>query len=101
VTQEEFSKEVDSSESLWTVEDEEVHVVLQKAFKGDTWSSVFVGHGELDTLTKQEVQKKLLLERFQEEVVAPEQHPGFDFSGATMNGNVPDPRKFMGGVSHK
>jgi len=38
------------------------------------------------------LQKKLLLERFQEE------HGGFDFSDAQINGNVPDPRTFMGGI---
>jgi hypothetical protein len=38
-----------------------------------------------------QVQKRILLERFQEE------NPGFDFSGAEVNGTVPDPRTFMGG----
>ena len=28
------------------------------------------------------------------------QHPGFDFSGATFNGQAPNPRTFMGGMSH-
>jgi hypothetical protein len=28
------------------------------------------------------------------------QHPGFDFSGADFNGQVPDARSFMGGVKH-
>jgi len=37
-------------------------------------------------MTQSEVQKKILLERFQEE------NPGFDFSGADINGMVPDPR---------
>ncbi len=37
----------------------------------------------------------MLLERFGEE------HPGFDFSQAALNGTVPDPRTFMGGVSYK
>ena len=49
----------------------------------------------MDPVTQTEVQKNILLERFQEE------NPGFDFSQATMNGNVPDPREFMGGVSYK
>ena len=26
------------------------------------------------------------------------QHPGFDFSGATFNGEAPNPRSFMGGM---
>jgi hypothetical protein len=33
-----------------------------------------------------------MLERFQEE------HPGFDFSDAEFNGQVPEARTFMGGV---
>ncbi len=41
-----------------------------------------------------EMQKNILLERFQEE------NPGFDFSGAEVNGMVPDPRNFMGGVKY-
>ena len=35
-----------------------------------------------------------LIERFQEE------HPGFDFRSAEFNGQVPDPRAFMGGVKY-
>lgn len=49
------------------------------------------GH-ELDPVTAQSDQQRLLLERFQAE------HPGFDFSGATFNGQAPNPRTFMGGV---
>jgi hypothetical protein len=62
--------------------------------KGMTWNSVFVGHGELDPIAKDEVQKKILLERFQQE------NPGFDFSGAEFNGSAPDARTFMGGVRY-
>jgi hypothetical protein len=28
------------------------------------------------------------------------QHPGFDFSGADFNGNIPDATEFMGGVKY-
>ncbi|CAD8116815.1 unnamed protein product [Paramecium sonneborni] len=87
-------KQCDSSESYWLIEDEELHIILQKAYKGELWPSVFVGHGKVDPLTEQELQKKMLLERFQEE------HPGFDFSGAQVNGMVPDARSFMGGIKH-
>ncbi|CAK87582.1 unnamed protein product (macronuclear) [Paramecium tetraurelia] len=87
-------KQCDSSESYWLVEDEELHIILQKAYKGELWPSVFVGHGKVDPMTEQELQKKMLLERFQEE------HPGFDFSGAQVNGMVPDARSFMGGIKH-
>ena len=41
------------------------------------------------------MQKKLLLERFGEE------HAGFDFRDAEINGNVPDARTFMGGMNTK
>jgi len=40
------------------------------------------------------MQKKILLERFGQE------NPGFDFSGAEMNGMVPDPKNFMGGMDY-
>lgn len=46
----------------------------------------------MNFMQKEETQKKLLLERFQEE------HGGFDFSDAEINGNVPDPKNFMGGM---
>ncbi|RLN99765.1 hypothetical protein DYB28_002506, partial [Aphanomyces astaci] len=72
----------------------ELNVNLQKMKKGLTWDCVFVGHGELDPLTKGEVQKKLMLERFQQE------NPGFDFSNAEFNGAAPDARTFMGGVKY-
>ena len=89
-----MSKICDSDESYWFIEDEELHIILQKAFKGELWPSVFQGHNKVDPLTEQEISKKLLLERFQEE------HPGFDFSGAQMNGMVPNAREFMGGIKH-
>ena len=53
------------------------------------------GASQVDPFTQSEVQKSLMLERFQEE------NPGFDFSGATFNGQVPDPKTFMGGVGYK
>lgn len=48
----------------------------------------------MDALTNEEVKKKLMLERFQEE------NPGFDFSNAEFNGAAPDPQSFMGGVKY-
>lgn len=62
--------------------------------KAQTWTSCCKRHGELDAFTKTEVQKQLMLERFQQE------NPGFDFSNADFNGSVPDARTFMGGVSY-
>lgn len=66
-----------------------------KGSKAITWPSLLKGHGQIDPATREEVQKSLMLERWQDE------HPGFDFSGATFNGAVPDPKKFMGGAGYK
>lgn len=103
--------------------------------QGETWQAVIKGH-ELDPMSQQQDQQRLLLERFQREVRALEwrnwcvwqcscctptdaalvvpglppvfpcpvclpavQHPGFDFSGATVNGEAPDAATFMGGIS--
>jgi len=80
--------------SFWMIEDGELHIQLGKAHKAETWSSALKGHGQLDMFSEQEVNKKLMLERFQEE------HPGFDFSGASFSGQAPSARNFMGGVHH-
>ncbi|KXZ50178.1 hypothetical protein GPECTOR_17g815 [Gonium pectorale] len=76
------------SESFWTLEDGVLHVSLTKLDEGEPWRSAIAGH-ELDPATAQADQQRLLLERFQAE------HPGFDFSQATVNGSVPNPRTFM------
>jgi len=91
---EDLAGQVKASESYWMIEDDELHIQLQKMHKADTWSQACKGHQQLDPLTQSEVQKKILLERFQEE------NPGFDFSGAEVNGMVPDPKEFMGGVRY-
>eukprot|EP01067_Filipodium_phascolosomae_P008549 Filipodium_phascolosomae@DN730_c0_g1_i1.p1 len=85
---------VDVKDSFWMLEDDELHIQLQKMKKGETWTSVLVGHGTVDSFVKDEIQKKLLLERFEEE------HPGFDFSGAQFSGSAKDPRDFCGGVKY-
>ncbi|KRX07339.1 HSP20-like chaperone [Pseudocohnilembus persalinus] len=85
----------DSDESYWCIEDDELHIILQKAFKGQVWQSALKGHQGLDPLTQSQIQKNLLLERFQQE------NPGFDFSQAEVNGQAPDPRTFMGGIKHE
>ncbi|KAK1311616.1 hypothetical protein QJS10_CPA07g00003 [Acorus calamus] len=46
--------------------------------------------GQLDPYTVDLEQKRLMLQRFQEE------NPGFDFSQAQFSGACPDPRTFMG-----
>lgn len=91
---EELGGMVVKSESMWMIEDDELVVNLQKMRKAETWTCACKKHGELDPFTKTEVQKKIMLERFQEE------NPGFDFSNANFNGMVPDARTFMGGVSY-
>ena len=43
---------------------------------------------------EEEIKKLMLKERFQEE------HKGFDFSDAQINGNVPNAKDFMGGLKY-
>ena len=76
------------------MEDDEVTITLIKAKKAETWVAVFKNHNQLNPMEKEEVQKKLLLERFGEE------HSGFDFSDAEVSGSVPDPKNFMGGMKN-
>ena len=76
----------------------------------------FRGHGQLDMFSEQEINKKLMLERFQAMGVSQtcvladrrcvwrvsgtlsaqhlvqEEHPGFDFSGASFSGQAPSAR---------
>lgn len=88
---------VRSDESYWMMnEDGELVVNLQKGFRGETWDCALQGRGgqAVDPATRQEIQKKMMLERFQAE------NPGFDFSNAEFNGAAPDPRTFMDGIRH-
>lgn len=91
---EDLHSKVKGSECLWQLDDGEITITLEKALKADTWLCVFKGHDQLNMFQKEEMQKKMLLERFQEE------HGGFDFSDAEINGNVPDPKTFMGGIKY-
>ncbi|KAJ8609611.1 hypothetical protein CTAYLR_006266 [Chrysophaeum taylorii] len=84
-----------ADESYWTLADGELTIFLQKVRKAETWEAALVGRGTVDPFTKQEIQKEMMLERFQEE------NPGFDFRGAEFNGAVPDPREFMDGVKYR
>mmetsp|Transcript_62062 Transcript_62062/g.71136 ORF Transcript_62062/g.71136 Transcript_62062/m.71136 type:complete len:179 (-) Transcript_62062:2295-2831(-) len=93
--QEALTSSVKPSESYWYIEGEELQINLQKLKKAEMWDSVFARHAKLDPLTAGEVKKQILLERFQEE------NPGFDFSNAEFNGQVPDARTFMGGVKYQ
>ncbi|KAB1996891.1 hypothetical protein ERO13_A13G224500v2 [Gossypium hirsutum] len=84
---------VKTDSSFWTLEDDIMHITLQKRDKGQTWSSPILGQGQLDPYATDLEQKRLMLQRFQEE------NPGFDFSQAQFTGSCPDPRTFMGGIS--
>ena len=90
-----FSK-VNVDDSSWYLDKDEniIHIVLSKVFKGETWESVLCNNFDLDPMTKQDIQKQMMLERFQQE------NPGFDFRNAEFNGAPPDPRTFMGGVRY-
>mmetsp|Transcript_54091 Transcript_54091/g.89782 ORF Transcript_54091/g.89782 Transcript_54091/m.89782 type:complete len:157 (-) Transcript_54091:409-879(-) len=90
-----FEETVNSSDSCWFFENGELTIQLTKGSKGKTWPAVFQGHTKVDPFTMSECNKSLMLERFQAE------NPGFDFSGASFNGQVPDPKTFMGGVGYK
>ncbi|XP_062186085.1 uncharacterized protein LOC133889651 [Phragmites australis] len=83
---------VKTDSSFWTIEDGEMHITLQKREKGKMWSSPIQGQGILDPYAADQEQKRLMLQRFQEE------NPGFDFSQAQFSGTCPDPRTFMGGI---
>ncbi|KAL6885952.1 hypothetical protein ACP4OV_010213 [Aristida adscensionis] len=48
-------------------EDGEMHITLQKREKGKTWSSPIQGQGLLDPYAADQEQKRLMLQRFQEE----------------------------------
>eukprot|EP00238_Polyblepharides_amylifera_P007353 CAMPEP_0196585588 /NCGR_PEP_ID=MMETSP1081-20130531/51248_1 /TAXON_ID=36882 /ORGANISM="Pyramimonas amylifera, Strain CCMP720" /LENGTH=126 /DNA_ID=CAMNT_0041907187 /DNA_START=275 /DNA_END=655 /DNA_ORIENTATION=- len=89
-----FHRPVIEGDSFWTLEDGVLHLTLAKMEKGQMWRGVLEGH-DTDPVSADKDQKRLMLERFQEE------NPGFDFSGAEFNGACPDPRMFMGGISYK
>ena len=80
-------------ECTWTLSDGELEIVLVKAARGAAWPAAFAGHeGQTTAAVAEDTARRLLLERFQLE------NPGFDFSGAAINGAVPDARTFMGGM---
>lgn len=91
---------VDTTDSTWCFEEDEgirkIVIYLQKAAKGVVWKAALKGrfNATLDPLSLEQVQKELMLERWQEE------HPGMDFRGANFSGSAPDPRTFMGGVQY-
>jgi len=57
-------------DSLWTLTDGELNINLQKMNKAEAWDCALMGQSgnSMDAFTKEETKKKLMLERFQEEV---------------------------------
>ena len=95
-----YSK-VNIAESSWYLDSDTIHIILMKVHRGETWESALKGfqnsQGEsavVDPFTKEQIKQQLMIERFQEE------NPGFDFRDAKFNGQIPDPRTFMGGVKY-
>jgi CS domain len=117
---------IETKESTWCIEQEDldadtnsskqqqdvITIYLQKVAKGMVWEAPLRGHSKtagtagdgknannsniLDPFSLQDVQKSLLLERWQEE------NPGMDFRDATFNGgSIPDPRTYMGGIGYQ
>lgn len=58
-------------DSLWTLIDGELNINMQKMNKAEAWSCALMGQtgSKLDAFTQEETRKKLMLERFQEEVI--------------------------------
>ena len=58
-------------ESTWTIADGEINITLVKMNKAETWTCALAGRDgaqEVDPVTKEELRKKMMLDRFQEEV---------------------------------
>ena len=66
----------------------ELHITLTKASRGEPWPAAFAAHAPADVPEPPDA-GRLLLERFAED------HPGFDFSSASLTGAAPDPRTFL------
>ncbi|PNX95395.1 nudC domain-containing protein 2-like, partial [Trifolium pratense] len=59
---------VKTDSSFWTLEDDIMHITLNKRDKGQTWASPILGQGQLDAYSTDLEQKRLMLQRFQEEI---------------------------------
>lgn len=54
---------------FWVMEEDDImHITMQKRDKGQTWASPILGEGQLDAYSSDLEQKRLMLQRFQEEV---------------------------------
>ena len=72
------------------VEDGRTLVVSLPKSTEVTWTSVVKGEYEIDPMTKESMEKKILLEKFQN------QYEGFEFSETQMNGPMHgDPKTFF------
>ena len=93
----ELAERVRVDDSVWTWEEGELAATLAKSERGKAWSAPFAAHAATsDERENEEDKRRLMLERFQME------NPGFDFSGASFNGQAaPDASTFMGGISHR
>jgi len=88
-----FAK-VKADDSVWTLEDDDngksLEIELVKAEEHLLWKSVVEGKDSMNPFVEEQVNKKMMLERFQGE------HAGFDFSGAEFTGQTPmDPKNFL------
>ncbi len=66
--QQDLEKTCAKNDSLWMIEDDELHIVLAKVYKADVWPCVFKGHNKSDPIELENMKKKIMLERFTEEV---------------------------------
>jgi hypothetical protein len=56
------------AESVGGVEDGKIELILSKSVSHMTWTSLLKGDVQVDPFTKEEMQKKMMLEKFQNEV---------------------------------
>lgn len=52
---------IKADDSMWTLEDRELHLSLEKAQRGQPWPCVFEGHGE-EGAAQEEDRRRLMLE---------------------------------------
>jgi len=57
---EQFAGQIKLDETMWMFDDGVIEISLQKNKKGEPWSAVFVGHGQLNPLVEQQVRTKWL-----------------------------------------
>jgi hypothetical protein len=62
---------IKAGESYWMLDDGEININLQKMNKAEVWDRPLLGKGgeAVDEFTREEQKKKIMLERFQDEVL--------------------------------